>query len=79
MPQITVAILASFVLLICSPCRADLKTGFVLIPRTVSARDTKSVLRTGNWREDRFRFAASSHLHAKEDKAALEYCLRRNS
>lgn len=52
---------------------ADTKSGLVLTSVEVSALDVQRVRQIGNWREDRFRFAAAASLQTTEDKAALEF------
>ncbi len=39
----------------------------------VSALDAQRVTRHGEWREDRFRYAATSHLRTEQDAAKLEF------
>ena len=40
--------------------------------RWISALNQEIVKRRGDWREDRFRYAAASHLHTTSDGAVLE-------
>lgn len=51
----------------------DPTSGLVVMPQEVSALDAERVQRIGNWREDRFRFAAAASLQTYEDKAALTF------
>ena len=46
---------------------------FAAEPGWVSATDEKRVTRDGEWRVDRFRYAAAEHLHSMEEGASLTF------
>ncbi len=51
----------------------DAKNGLHFLPRIARASDTSHVSRSGDWRENRFRYAANASLQTAEDKAALNF------
>jgi hypothetical protein len=50
----------------------DPKKGLQLLPQIARATNPSRVIRSGSWREDRFRYAANAALHTAEDEASLE-------